>query len=109
MAARDDTDSTTGFSLPVFERLARPPSPARVGNRIDALTNGGGGVIDLFGRGGWVARAAIDRGRQAVSFETTPLTRLLAEVVLRPPDLRHLDAAFSAIASATYGETTLRA
>jgi hypothetical protein len=36
--------------------------------------------------------------RRAFTIETTALTRLVAEVVLRPPDLRHLDAAISAIA-----------
>src|SRR5205814_6142299 len=40
--------------------------------------------------------------------ESNPLTRLLAEVVLRPPDLRHLDAAFGAISSAPRGDTSLR-
>ena len=52
-----------------------------------------------FGRGGWVARAAVDRQRRAVSLESSPLTRMLAEVVLRPPDVRHLDAAFQGMAA----------
>ena len=55
-------------------------------------------VLELHGRGGWVTRGAIDQLRRAFAIETTALTRLVAEVVLRPPDLRHLDAAVSAIA-----------
>lgn len=109
MAGREHLNGAPGLSLPIFERLAPPPPPAIVKSRIEALTTGNNVVIDPFGRGGWVARAALDRGRQAVSFETAPLSRLLAEVVLRPPDLRHLDAAFQAIASAPHGQTTLRA
>ena len=58
-------------------------------------------VLELHSRGGWVARAALDRLRRAFAIETTALTRLVAEIVLRPPDLRHLDAAVSAISSDT--------
>jgi hypothetical protein len=65
-------------------------------------------VVDLHGRGGWVARAAVDRQRRAVSMESNPLTRLLAEIVLRPPDVRHLDAAFQALGAAGRGQTSLR-
>lgn len=99
---------TPGFTLPAFDRLAPPPSPDMVGARIEAQSQPGDVVVDLFGRGGWVARAAIDRQRQACSFESTPLTRLLAEVVLRPPDIRHLDAAFQVIASSPHGTTSLK-
>ncbi len=66
-------------------------------------------VIDLAGRGGWVARTALALGRRALSIETSPLTRLLADVVVRPPDLRHLDAAFQAVGSAPLGTSSLRA
>src|SRR5438132_10890830 len=98
-----------GFSLPAFDRLAPAPSPELIGARIEALTAPGDVVIDLFGRGGWVARAALDRQRRACSFESTPLTRLLAEVVLRPPDIRHLDAAFQVIATSPHGDRGLKA
>jgi len=97
-----------GFTLPAFERLAPPPARAVVESRIDAGTDPGDIVADLFGRGGWIARAAIDRQRRSFSLESSPLTRLLAEVVLRPPDLRHLDAAFSAMSASPLGETSLR-
>jgi hypothetical protein len=66
-------------------------------------------VLDPFGRGGWIARAAIDRQRRAVSLEGTALDKLLAEVVLRPPDLRHLDAAVQALAASARRETSLKA
>lgn len=97
-----------GFTLPAFERLAPPPAPDLVGARIEANSAPGDIVADLFGRGGWVARAAIDRQRRAFSLESSPLTRLLAEVVLRPPDLRHLDAAFSALSASPHGDSSLR-
>ena len=97
------------LSLPIFARLA-PALPADVlAARIEATTALDDVVIDLFGRGGWVARAALALGRRAVSVETSPLTRLLADVVVRAPDLRHLDAAFQAVAAAPLGTTSLRA
>src|SRR5206468_12235712 len=65
-------------------------------------------VADLAGRGGWVARAAVDRQRRAVSIESSPLTRMLAEVVLRPPDVRHLDAAFQGMSASPRGQSSLK-
>ena len=97
-----------GFTLPAFERLAPPPAPEIVDARLEANSAPGDIVADLFGRGGWIARAAIDRQRRAFAIESSPLTRLLAEVVLRPPDLRHLDAAFSALSASPHGDTSLR-
>ncbi|MDQ6793694.1 MAG: hypothetical protein M3067_02505, partial [Chloroflexota bacterium] len=97
-----------GFSLPVLERIAPPPPPSLVAARIDRHTEAGDVVVDLDARGGWVARAAIDAGRRAVSIESGPLTRLLAELVLRTPDVRHLDAAFQAMAASAHGKTSLR-
>lgn len=95
-------------TLPVFERLAPRPDPRDVAARIDAASGTGDVVLDLHGRGGWVARAAVSRQRRAVTVETMPLTRLLADVVLRPPDIRHLDAAFQAIAAAPRGQSSLK-
>ena len=97
-----------GFSLPFFDRLAPPPPPGLIAERIDAHTGPGDIVLDLNGRGGWVARTAVDRQRRAVTLESTPLTRLLAELVLRPPDLRHLDAAFQAMGASPRGQTSLK-
>ena len=93
---------------PAFARLAPPPPPELVAARIEAYSSLGDVVVDLHGRGGWVARAAVDRQRRAASLETSPLTRLLAEVVLRPPDVRHLDAAFQAIAAAPREQSALK-
>ena len=97
-----------GFTLAAFERLAPPPPPDLLRARLEAGSEPGDIVADLHGRGGWVARAAIDRQRRAFSLEGSPLTRLLAELVLRPPDLRHLDAAFSSLGTSPHGETSLR-
>jgi hypothetical protein len=97
-----------GGSLPVFERLAPAPQPAMLAARIDAHTGPGDVVADLAGRGGWVARAAVDRQRRAVSIESSPLTRMLAEVVLRPPDVRHLDAAFQGMSASPRGQSSLK-
>lgn len=98
-----------GFSLPAYERFAPPPPPALVAARLETSSSPGDIVLDLFGRGGWVARSAIDHQRTAVTLETTPLDRLLAEVVLRPPDLRHLDAAVQAIAASARRDSSLKA
>ncbi|HYL40694.1 MAG TPA: hypothetical protein VET90_05235, partial [Candidatus Binatus sp.] len=97
-----------GFTLPAFERLAPPPPPALIAARLEASSGPGDIVADLHARGGWVARVAIDRQRRAFSLEVSPLTRLLAEVVLRPPDLRHLDAAFNGLAASPRGESSLK-
>src|SRR3712207_207502 len=94
-----DSRAEASFTLPAFERIAPPPPPDLLRARLEQGSNPGDIVADLFGRGGWVARAAIDRRRRALSLESSPLTRLLAEVVLRPPDVRHLDAAFGALAA----------
>jgi hypothetical protein len=97
-----------GHSLPVFDRLAPAPPPGLVGARIEAHSGPGDVVADLFGRGGWVARSALDRQRRALSLESGPLTRMLAEVVLRPPDVRHLDAAFQGMAASPRRESSLK-
>lgn len=97
-----------GFTMPAFERLAPPPPPDLVLARLEANSAAGDIVADLHGRGGWIARAAVDRQRRAFTLEVSPLTRLLAELVLRPPDLRHLDAAFSALSASPRGESSLK-
>lgn len=97
-----------GFSLPAFERFAPPPPPALVAARLEAHSQPGDIVLDLHARGGWVARAAIDAQRVAVSLESTPLDRLLAEIVLRPPDLRHLDAAVQGLAASARRDSSLK-
>ena len=97
-----------GHSLPVFERLAPAPSPAIVSARIELHSGPGDVVADLFGRGGWVARTAVDLQRRGISLETNPLTRMLAEVVLRPPDVRHLDAAFQGMAASPRRDSSLK-
>ena len=97
-----------GQGLPAFERVAPPPPPALVAARLETASGPGDIVLDPFGRGGWVARAAIDRQRKAFTLETTPLDRLLAEVVLRPPDLRHFDAAVQALAASARRDSSLK-
>ena len=108
MTGRGPHDAQPGAALPVFDRLAPPPPAGLVSARIDAHTGAGEVVADLFGRGGWVARTAIDRQRRAVSLEASPLNRMLAEVVLRPPDVRHLDAAFQGLAASPRRESSLK-
>ena len=97
-----------GPVLPTFERLALPPPLNLVAAEIEARSRPGDVVVDLFGRGAWVARTAIGRLRRSYTFESTALTRLLAEVVLRPPDIRHFDAAVASLASSPRGEASLR-
>ena len=95
-------------SLPPFDRLA-PAAPLNLlAAQVEALTSPGDIVVDLHGRGAWVARASIQRLRRSWAFESNRLTRLLAEVVLRPPDLRHLDAAMQSLAASLRQERSLR-
>lgn len=108
MTGRTFTSGDPGYSLPIFDRIGPAPSPALVAARIELHTGPGDVVADLFGRGGWVARAAVDLQRRGVSLESSPLTRMLAEVVLRPPDVRHLDAAFQGMAASPRGDTSLK-
>jgi len=110
MAGRDlPARMAATLTLPVFERLAPPHANAALHAVIEASSEPDDVVVDLAGRGGWVARSALVLGRRALSIETSPLTRLLADVVVRPPDLRHLDAAFQGVGSAPLGTTSLRA
>ena len=95
-------------ALPVLDRLAPAPPHGLVVARIDAHSGPGDIVADPFGRGGWIARAALDRQRRVASLESSPLARMLAEVVLRPPDVRHLDAAFQGIAASPRRESSLK-
>ncbi|MFO1541537.1 MAG: hypothetical protein ACKOTZ_14030 [Chloroflexota bacterium] len=97
-----------GPSLAALERLAPAPSADLVAAEIEARTGTGDIVLELHGRGGWVARSAVDRLRRAYTIESSALTGLLAELVLRPPDLRHLDATMAALANASRGGTGLR-
>jgi hypothetical protein len=95
-------------SLPPFDRLA-PAAPLNLlAAQIEALTSPGDIVVDLHGRGAWVARSSIHRLRRSWAFESNRLTRLLAEVVLRPPDLRHLDAALQSLAASLRQERPLK-
>ncbi len=94
--------------LPSMDRLAPPPPIDVVAEWIEAATVAGDVLIDLHGRGGWIARAAAQRDRRAISLEASPLARLLADLVLRPPDLRHLDASFGALAASPRRDSSLR-
>jgi hypothetical protein len=97
-----------GASLSTLDRFAPPPPAGLVVAEIEARSNPGDVVIDLHGRGGWIARGAIGHLRRAYVHESTALTRLAAEVVLRPPDLRHFDAAVNALANHPRGDVGLR-
>ena len=97
-----------GPQLPAFERFAPPPPDNVVAAELAARTAPGDVVIDTHGRGGWIARNAIAALRRVYALESTALTRLLAEIVLRPPDLRHFDAGLSAVATIPHGEVELK-
>ncbi len=100
MADPKKPSKTTGRGprLPALERLSPVPDMALVEAEIAARTKAGDVVLELHGRGGWITRGAIDALRRSFTIETTALTRLVAEILLRPPDLRHFDAAVSGIA-----------
>jgi len=97
-----------GATLPVFERLAPPPPENVVAAEIESRTFGGDVVIELHGRGAWITRGAVDRLRRVYDVESMALTRLQAELVLRPPDLRHLDAALNTLAIHPRGDSGVR-
>lgn len=97
-----------GPSLPSLARLAPPPPLNLIAAEIESRSGPGDIVVDLHGRGGWIARTALARLRRAYDFETTALGHLLAEVVLRPPDLRHFDAAVNALAVQPHGDLDVR-
>jgi hypothetical protein len=97
-----------GPVLPSFARFAPPPAQNILAAELESRTGPTDIVLDLHGRGGWVARAAISRLRRAYVYESNGLTRLLAEVVLRPPDLRHFDAAVGTLAGQPRGDQGLR-
>jgi hypothetical protein len=94
--------------LPVFERLAPPPSTADLVAAIEAWSKPGEIVVDVAGRGGWVARAAIAEQRRVADLESMSLTRLLADVVLRPPDVRQLEAAAHTIGAGPMADTSVK-
>ena len=93
--------------LPVLARFASPPPANLVQAELDARTAPGDIVVDLHGRGGFVARTAVNHLRRAYVFESSALTRLLADVVLRPPDIRHFDAAVKALTFQPRGNVSL--
>src|SRR5215212_1376624 len=95
-------------TLAIFERLAAAPPENLIAAEMAARTSPGDVVIDLHGRGGWVARTGIGALRRVYDLESSGLTRLLADVVLRPPDLRHFDAALATLAAHPRGQTGLR-
>ena len=97
-----------GPQLPAFERFAPPPPDNVVVAELAARTAPGDVVIDTHGRGGWIARNAIAALRRVYALESTALTRLLAEIVLRPPDLRHFDAGLQAVATIPHGDSELK-
>ena len=94
-------------ALPAFETLAPPPPESVLAAELAARTSPGDVVIDLHGRGGWVARSGIGALRRVYELESSPLTRLLAEVVLRPRLLARLLAA-PACAFDTFAEKASR-
>jgi hypothetical protein len=105
---RAERRSPGSSMLPALERLAPSAGIGELVTQIEAWTKPGEVVLDLNGRGGWVARAAIAGQRRAADLESLSLTRLLADLVLRPPDLRHLDAAAQAISIRPLGEATVK-
>ncbi len=86
-----------GALLPALERLAPVPDLGALAAQVSSRSKAGDVILELHGRGGWVTRTALDQLRRAFTIESSALSRLVAEIVLRPPDLRHLDAAVSAI------------
>ena len=99
-----------GFSLPAFERFAPPPPPALVAARLEAQLASRATSCSTCSAAAAGSRAPRSTSSaRAISLESTALDRLLAEIVLRPPDLRHLDAAIQALAASARRESSLKA
>lgn len=96
-------------TLPSLARLYPPPPADRFRSWLETESRPGDLVLDPWARGGHLARMALDTGRRAISLELSPLTQLLADLLLRPPDLLHLEAAIQAMAGASWGGRTVRA
>ena len=58
-----------GPQLPAFERFAPPPPDNVVAAELVAKTAPGDVVIDIAGRGGWIARGAVSALRRVYAFE----------------------------------------
>jgi hypothetical protein len=108
VTSRAERRSEGSSMLPTFGRIAPAVPIGLLVSEIEASTKPGEAIVDLAGRGGWVARAAIAGQRRAVDVEELPITRLIAEVVIRPPDERHLEAAAQAISLKPLLGTTLK-
>src|SRR3990170_1858559 len=74
-----------GPSLPSLDRFAPPPPMNLVVAEIEARSSPGDVVIDLHGRGGWIARAAIGRRRRPSPRDPAPPPRRAPDVVSPPP------------------------
>ena len=112
MVWRDDTHRAERIEnipfMTVFERLAPPPSTVDVVAAIEAWSKPGEIVLDVAGRGGWIARAAIAEQRRVADLESMSLTRLLADVALRPPDVRQLEVAAHTIGAGPMGDSSVK-
>ncbi len=105
---RAERRSEGSARLSVFDRIAPAAPIAELVSEIESATRPGEAVADLLGRGGWVGRAAIASQRRVVDLETSSLTRLLAEVVVNPPDERHIQAAAQAISLRPLLDSTVK-
>ncbi len=96
-----------GPSLPWFERFTVSPASNLVAAELDRRSRPGDIVVDLQDRGGWIARSGLQRLRRVHAFESNALAATIAEVVVRPPELRHFDAAVNALSVQPRGQLGL--
>src|SRR5256885_16059081 len=69
-------------SLHAFDRLAPGPSAEAIAAQIETHSRPGEIVVDLHGRGGWVARPPLYHQRVTDNVQSRSLQRLLAKTVL---------------------------
>lgn len=74
---------------------------------IQALTHPGDAVYDPFGGRGTTALEAALRGRRPASNDVNPLSRMLLEPRLSPPDLRDVEARLSELPRRHGGQDSL--
>ena len=96
-----------GSPCPTFERLAPPPAPELVRRPAEAGSAPGDIVADLLAAADG-SPAPRSTASAAPPPQIEPADATARGGRARPPDLRHLDAAFSSLSASPHGETSLR-
>jgi hypothetical protein len=87
----------------------RPVQPVQAaGTYVQALTQPGDLVVDLFCQGQAVVRETVAAGRRALGFSVNPLLLAITRLGLERPDAAAVNAAFTRLADGLKGDVPLR-